>query len=280
MSWLMFVDESGHDHKKMPYEVRGGIVVHVSRLAHLICDIHAAHVDLFGKSLHVNDGELKGEKLLAKRRFKWASTQKPGSLTPDAQRSLIKTFTSPKEDQKPTRSEFFAYGSASLGMATTALNILKAHDVKLFASLIPRGSPQLNASNELREDLSHLLAVFGLFLEERGEHGLMIMDETEKTHDRNFISKLRTHATDSKNSFSPRIVPTPLFVASEMTEGIQLADLCLYMLNWGAYRVAGMSGKNDKGEPDRPEIVAAFSKPISSLFWNNQNDTSVFHRII
>lgn len=25
MSWLLFLDESGHDHKQIPYEVRGGI---------------------------------------------------------------------------------------------------------------------------------------------------------------------------------------------------------------------------------------------------------------
>ena len=28
MSWLLFLDESGHDHKSMPYEVRGGIALH------------------------------------------------------------------------------------------------------------------------------------------------------------------------------------------------------------------------------------------------------------
>ena len=28
MSWLLFLDESGHDHRNMPYEVRGGIALH------------------------------------------------------------------------------------------------------------------------------------------------------------------------------------------------------------------------------------------------------------
>ena len=27
MAWLLFLDESGHDHKQMPYEVRGGIAL-------------------------------------------------------------------------------------------------------------------------------------------------------------------------------------------------------------------------------------------------------------
>ena len=32
MSWLLFLDESGHDHRHMPYEVRGGVALHVSQL--------------------------------------------------------------------------------------------------------------------------------------------------------------------------------------------------------------------------------------------------------
>lgn len=32
MSWFLFLDESGHDHKTMPYEVRGGIALHAGAL--------------------------------------------------------------------------------------------------------------------------------------------------------------------------------------------------------------------------------------------------------
>jgi len=40
------------------------------------------------------------------------------------------------------------------------------------------------------------------------------------------------------------IVPTPLFVASDMTYAIQAADLCIYCVNWG-FRVPtrGMDGE-------------------------------------
>lgn len=30
MSWFFFTDESGHDHKRMPCEVRGGFAIHAS----------------------------------------------------------------------------------------------------------------------------------------------------------------------------------------------------------------------------------------------------------
>jgi len=32
MSYLLFIDESGHDHRHAPYEVRGGIALHSRKL--------------------------------------------------------------------------------------------------------------------------------------------------------------------------------------------------------------------------------------------------------
>ena len=32
MAWLLFLDESGHDHKLVPLEVRGGVAINVGKL--------------------------------------------------------------------------------------------------------------------------------------------------------------------------------------------------------------------------------------------------------
>ena len=32
MAWLLFLGESGHDHKQMPYEVRGGVAIQDEQL--------------------------------------------------------------------------------------------------------------------------------------------------------------------------------------------------------------------------------------------------------
>jgi hypothetical protein len=32
MSWLLFCDESGHDHKNTPLEVRGGIAIKTNKI--------------------------------------------------------------------------------------------------------------------------------------------------------------------------------------------------------------------------------------------------------
>lgn len=73
MSWLLFLDESGHDHRTMPYEVRGGIALHASELWPFVQDMQRLELASFGTPLHHFRTELKGCKLLDKDRFKWAA---------------------------------------------------------------------------------------------------------------------------------------------------------------------------------------------------------------
>lgn len=39
MSYLLFMDESGHDHKNMPYEVRGGVSIASINVFKFLCDL-------------------------------------------------------------------------------------------------------------------------------------------------------------------------------------------------------------------------------------------------
>jgi len=52
LSYLLFMDESGHDHRQMPYEVRGGVALSVSRLWRFVEEIHQAEQECFGGFLH------------------------------------------------------------------------------------------------------------------------------------------------------------------------------------------------------------------------------------
>ena len=70
MSWLLFLDESGHDHKHCPYEVRGGIAVHASKLWSLVQRLQAAELAAFGANLREYGKEFKGARLLDKDRFR------------------------------------------------------------------------------------------------------------------------------------------------------------------------------------------------------------------
>ena len=83
MSWLLFLDESGHDHRNCPYEVRGGIAVHASKLWPLVHQLQVAEHSAFGANLRQYSKELKGAKLLDKDRFKWSAQ---ADLMPDEAR--------------------------------------------------------------------------------------------------------------------------------------------------------------------------------------------------
>lgn len=47
---------------------------------------------------------------------------------------------------------------------------------------------------------------------------------------------------------SGQIIPEPFFVHSDLTTGIQIADLIAYSVSWGFRRIEGMK------EPGRPEL--------------------------
>jgi len=237
MSWLLFMDESGHDHKTMPYEVRGGVAIHASRLWAFVQAMRRLEVDCFGTELHQFKSEIKGCKLLDKDRVQWAS--QAGPMASVERRKHCRGFlTKGLEKKSPVRSEFTAYGQACVAMARGVFHLLRDHNAKLFAAAIPRGVQRpetFEAEEYLRKDQVFLFERYFDFLEHEREHGLLVMDQAEKRSDRRFLNRLHRYFT---NSFKGQqrtawIVPTPLFVDSDLTYPVQAADLAIYCVNWG-----------------------------------------------
>lgn len=237
MSWLLFLDESGHDHRSMPYEVRGGIALHASELWAFVQDVQRLELSAFGTVLHQFRKELKGCKLLDKDRFKWAD-QSP-AMSDEARRKHCRGFlTKGLEKKQPTRDEFTAYGQACLEMARGLFQLLRDHKAQLFASAIPRNTVKPNtyeATEYLRKDQVFLLERYFYFLEGKKEHGLLVMDEVDKTDDRRFVRRLEGYFGKSQTGRyrSHWIVPSPFFVSSDMAYPIQAADMAIYCVNWG-----------------------------------------------
>ncbi|MCH9647822.1 MAG: DUF3800 domain-containing protein [Deltaproteobacteria bacterium] len=195
MSWLLFLDESGHDHKTMPYEVRGGVALHSGELWSFVQGIQQLELASFGTELHQFRVELKGSKLLDKDRFKWAA-QGP-VMTDEERRKHCRGFlTKGLEKKSPSRSEFTAYGQACLEMATGVFERLRDHRAQLFAAAIPRRiqKPETyEAAEYLRKDQVFLLERYFYFLEQEKQHGLLVMDEVEKSEDRRFVRRLESY---------------------------------------------------------------------------------------
>jgi uncharacterized protein DUF3800 len=240
MSWLLFMDESGHDHKNMPMEVRGGIALHSSKIWPFIQEWQEVETHVFGKHFSELRGEVKGSKLLETKRRNWAKQMDPLDL--NSRHNGVKRFLTKKLQKEPqTKRDFSAYGQACELMASKILELLFKYDAVLFASLIPRGvrkPKEYKHEHLLRKDHIFLQERFFHFLEQKQEHGLFVMDQTEKQNDKRFVKRLHDYYTKTHTGMSRTqwIVPAPMFVDSEMSPGVQAADLCLYCINWGFRR--------------------------------------------
>jgi hypothetical protein len=263
MAWLLFLDESGHDHKQMPYEVRGGIALAASQLWPFTRAVQQLEQIAFGCSLSEFQKELKGSTLLDKKRFKFANqaAQMPTTERQKHARAfLMKGF----QKLNPTSSEFCAYGQACIEMARGMFQLLRDHKAVLFASMIPRGSGKATGPAEelLRKDRVFLLERFFYFLEKEQQIGLLVMDGTEKAADRKFVRQLEAYFTKTGTGRyrTQWIVPTPFFVSSDMAYPIQAADVCIYCVNWAfCLPTHGMT------EPVRGEIRVEFFDWLQSL---------------
>ena len=266
MAWLFFIDESGHDHRSTPYEVHGGFAVHASQLWPFVQEMQKLEIRCFGCRLHEFGKEIKGRALLGRDPFKFAGQ---GSPFPGGdRRRLCRSFLDKgRRKASPNRDEFTSYGQACLRMAEGVFELLEVHGAVLMASAIPRGvvrPPNFRFDDYLRKDLVYLLERLFYFLEEEGnrEHGILVMDETDKHQDRRFVAQMEAYftRTETGRQRTERIVPNPFFVSSDMTYAVQAADLCIYCVNWG-FRLPSRGMDAER----REEIADMFGRKLANL---------------
>jgi hypothetical protein len=269
MSWLLFMDESGHDHKTTPYEVRGGVAIQDRKVWPFIRAIISLEQDCFGVRLADFQKEFKGEKLLDKDRIKWA-LQDPLQIDEERRKNARAFLTKGLQKAPPSRSEFTGYGQASLQMAQGIFRLLRDHDAKIFAAAIPRGvkAPENTPAKEyLRKDHVYLLERFYYFCQKSQVQGLLVMDQVEEQSDYRFVRKLERYFVRTTKGIqrSDWIVPAPFFSSSYLSIPIQVADVCIYCINWGfRRRTWGMDA------PTRPRIEEQFAGWIRSLEYKDK----------
>jgi hypothetical protein len=263
MSYLLFLDESGHDHKTMPYEVRGGVALRASKLWSFVQGMRRVEIASFGVTLASVGAELKGHKLLDKDRFKWALQ---GATMDDAARQKHARSFLQKGPQKhqPTRQEFTAYGQACLAMVRGIFELLRGHDAKIIAVVTPRNAPKPppGQSEILRKDQVFLLERYFYLLQAAKETGLIVLDQTDKTDDQRLVRRMERYfeETATGRHRAANVVPSPFFVSSDMAYPVQAADVCIYCINVG-YRMPhrGMDA------PTRDQIASEFAPWIEDL---------------
>lgn len=269
MSWLFFMDESGHDHRQCPYEVRGGVAIHAGKLWSFIQSMQRLELQAFGCQLSQFGNEIKGSTLLDRKRFKFAR-QRGLMADADRQKNARSFLEKSHRNRKLSGEEFAAYGQACIFMAQGIFQVMNDHDAAVFAAIVPNTTQKaedFGYEEYLRKDHVFLLERYFYMLEEKQEFGLLVMDEIEKKEDRKLSKRIeRYYTTTSKGQYrSTWIVPSPFFVSSDMTYAIQAADVCIYAINWG-YRLSRME------KPAREEISEKFRQWLKKLQYKGTVD--------
>lgn len=239
MAHLLFVDESGNDHQESPYETLAGICIKDASLWNLIQEIKKIQTTLFGEHYRNNRIELKAKKKLKRKTYKLAQ-QLPkideGDLPLIAQECL-------RNQENSTKIQLTALHQAKILYAERTINACLNSGAKLFASIVDYRSapPQLNLeitpNEKLLKSYNYLFERFYYFLEDNGteEIGIVIFDELEKSKSHILLDQMTEYFTKTRKGYerSSQIIPEPFFVHSDLTVGVQLADLAAYILNWG-----------------------------------------------
>ncbi len=241
MSYLLFLDESGVDRSSTPFEVLAGVTVRDQQLWNLVCEIHEAEIDLFGRRLTSGALEMKAKKLLKQKTFRMAD-QRP-AIAKDTRTRLARSCLEKGEAAKGKNSasgatalELAALAQAKIVFAERVLELCGQHGARAFASIVPRSAPR-PAGDLLRKDYSYLFERFYYFLEEQplDQLGLVIFDELERSQCHMLADQMSLYFkhTAKGRMRAGRIIPEPFFVHSELTTAIQLADLVAYIICWG-----------------------------------------------
>jgi hypothetical protein len=133
--------------------------------------------------------------------------------------------------------------------------------LQVFASIVERSGQRPTDSAYLRKDYSFLFERFFYFLEDMDPQtsGIIVFDELERSRSHILIEQMdRYLKRTAKGKVRARqIIPEPFFVHSDLTTGVQIADLIAYVTSWG-FRMRGMT------EPRREEL-ADLAERISDM---------------
>lgn len=248
MAYFLFIDESGQDHKASPYEVLARVAIEDQDLWNLIVTVQDAEERYFMRRYSSDRAELKGKKLLKSKVFRQAAQL---SLIPEEERRpLAKRCLD--EGSSAGKREITALAQAKLAYVNEVFEICARFRCKAFASIVTKNAPVPPSSEHLRKDYAYLFQRFFYFLEEvsPSTSGIVVFDELEKSRSHLLVEQMDRYfkRTVKGRQMSGQIIPEPFFVHSDLTTGIQIADLVAYTISWGFRRIGGMT------EPPRSEL--------------------------
>ncbi len=197
--------------------------------------------------------ELKARKLLTRKVYRLAN-QLPQMLLAE-QSQFAKSCL--EEGETAGKKELTALAQAKINYVREALQVCQRYQCKAFACIVPQSSPRPQ-KGLLRKDYAYLFERFFYFLEDAGTtvSGLVVFDELDKSNSHILNSQMDRYFKETKKGrqFASQVIPEPFYVHSDLTTGIQLADLVAYIIAQ-AVRLKTMSEPTQIEMKDLADLV-------------------------
>jgi len=201
-------------------------------LWNLVTALQDAEVRIFGRRYSAERRELKAKKILKTKAFRMAAQMPP--IPNETRRDLARQCLEMGEGA--IREEIIALAQAKLAYVQEALDICARFRCRAFACIIPPDTPAPEPTH-LRKDYAYLFERFYYFLEDHGTttSGIVVFDELEKSQSHILVEQMERYfkLTNKGQQRAGQIIPEPFFVHSDLTTGVQLADLVAYIVSWG-----------------------------------------------
>jgi hypothetical protein len=235
---FLFIDESGYDSGESPYAVLGGVAIEDRELWSIVKDIRSAELKHFGTPYSSGQRELKAKKLLNRKVFRHARQLSP--FTIDERVLLARECLGLGEGAG--HRQIAGLAQAKIAYVAEVMDICSRFRCKAFASIVNKASPK-PLPDHLRKDYAYLFERFFYYLEDLGPaaYGIVVFDELDKVQSHLLLAQMDRYfkLTERGRHRSGQILPEPLFVHSDLTTGVQIADLISYVVSWGV-RFQGM----------------------------------------
>lgn len=277
MAYFIFVDESGIDKRDSDYEVLCGVAIEDRDLWNIISVLKDLEIRILGTRYSNSTREIKGRKFLKRKVFQHAAYFNDIS---DPERTVLAAKCL-ANGNAATKRELAALAQAKLEYVRRLLQTCSQYRLKVFAAIssepIRETDNQLNGL--LRRDYVYFLERIYYYLEDlkRQDQGVIVFDELEKSESHILVEELENYfkKTVKGKQRSSLIIPEPFFVHSDLTTGIQIADLMAYIISWG-FRLKGMSAASrtelqefvELIKPLRNKTTREFESGTASDVWS------------
>ena len=272
MAWFLFIDESGQDHRESPYEVLAGVAIEDRDVWGLVQGLHDSEIAHLGHRYSEGERELKATKILKRKTFNRAKGDY--DVLPNEVPALSRQILDDGQNNGTPR-HLKALSLAKIAYVSDVFSICDGHACKVFASIVDPAAPQTTGGG-LRKDYGYLFERFFNFLENVGsernypQQGVLVFDELEKTKSHLLVEQAHRYfkETATGRHRATLIIPEPFFVHSDLTTGVQIADLVAYCMSWALRLTKMMKPAREELRPYIDQILKLRHKAVRQKMGN------------